>query len=142
METVNQTNYKPKAGRKVKGKTLVQLAEYQPLQKMLANLTIAGLNASARQAMEYYDGNVGDPIDIPLLPRHIAPDIQSVHEVAKYFGDQKRIIEERVQNAREKANAEAIKKVAELAQQAQQVAGAPPLAGSRGSAPPGQSPEK
>lgn len=102
MKIVNQLNYVPKQGRKVKGKTLTQLAEYQPLQKMLANLTIAGLNASARQAMDFYDSHRGpDDVDIPLLPRHISPDITDVHRVSQYFAAKKQEIEDRVRSARE-----------------------------------------
>lgn len=102
MNTVNQTNYIPKNGRNTKGPSLTQLAEYQPLGKMLNNLTIAGLNASARQALEYYDGNVGDAIDIPILPRHISPDPVSVYEAAQYFQQQKEKIEMRVREEHEK----------------------------------------
>lgn len=102
MEYVNQTNYEPKLGRKFRKRSKVQLAEYQPLQKMLANLTIAGLNASARQALEFYDGNVDQEIDIPILPRHITPDINEVHQVAKHFARQKQEIENRVFEARQK----------------------------------------
>lgn len=101
MKTVNQTNYQPKDGLVIKGKSLTQLAEYQPLQKMLANLTIAGLNSSAKQALEFFDGNVNEEIDIPLLPRHIAPDIVSVHEAAMFFQQQKQKIEDRVREERE-----------------------------------------
>lgn len=99
---VNLNTYVPKKGRTVKGKSLTQLAEYQPLQKMLANLTIAGLNSSARQALEFYDSNVDGEIDIPILPRHITPDITEVHEVAKHFAAQKQKIEDRVREEREK----------------------------------------
>lgn len=100
---VNQTNYVSKSGRKVIGKSLTQLAEYQPLQKQLANLTIAGLNTSARQAMEYYDSNVSDSIEIPLLPRHISPDIVDVHRASQFFAARKQEIEERVRKARQDA---------------------------------------
>lgn len=122
METVNQTNYKPKEGRKTHGPSLTQLAEYQPLGKMLNNLTIAGLNASARQALEYYDGNIDQEIDIPLLPRHISPDPVSVYEAARYFQEQKRKIEHRVREEHEKRVQEEIaendRKIAEAKRKA------------------------
>lgn len=103
MIIVTQANYKSMRGEKMYGKTLTQLAEYQPLQKQLANLTIAGLNSMARQAMEFYDSHRDpDDVDIPLLPRHITPDIVSVHAVAEQFAQRKAEIEERVRNAREK----------------------------------------
>lgn len=97
MRIITQANYKSTRGEKPRGKSLTQLAEYVPLQKMLANLTIAGLNAANRQALEYYDSNRGpDDVDIPLLPRHINPDITEVSMVASHFAEQKMIIEERV----------------------------------------------
>jgi len=117
MDTVNQSNYSPKEGIKSGGRSRTQLAEYQPLDKMLANLTIAGLNASAKQALEYYDGNDGGEIDIPLLPRHINPDINSVHAAAKYFAEQKQRIEDKVRLLREKRIQEEIRKQAESAKQ-------------------------
>jgi hypothetical protein len=103
MEIITQADYKSSRGEKMYGKTLTQLAEYQPLQKQLANLTIAGLNSMARQAMEFYDSHKGpDDVDIPLLPRHITPDIVSVHQIAEQFAERKAEIEERVRLAREK----------------------------------------
>lgn len=103
MKIITQANYKSKRGEKMYGKTLTQLAEYQPLQKQLANLTIAGLNSMARQAMEFYDSHKGpEDVDIPLLPRHITPDIVSVHRVAEHFAQKKAEIEEAVRSAREK----------------------------------------
>ena len=73
---VNQQTYRVKVGESPVGRSLTQLAEYQPLHKMLANLSLAGLNAAAVQAQEFYDSNRGpDDVDIPLLPRHLTPDI-------------------------------------------------------------------
>lgn len=102
MKIVNVMNYVSSRGEIPKGKTLTQLADYQPLQKMLANLTIAGLNSAARQAMEFYDSNRGpDDVDIPLLPRHISPDIVDVQRVALHFAARKQLIEEKVRDARD-----------------------------------------
>lgn len=127
MTTVNQTNYEPKSGRQTKGPSLTQLAEYQPLGKMLNNLTIAGLNASARQALEYYDGNVGEPIDIPLLPRHISPDPVSVYEAAQYFQEQKEKIEMRVREEHEKKVQEQIaESERQIAEAKAKAGGSPP----------------
>jgi len=126
METVNQTNYKPKPGRAVKGKSLTQLAEYQPLSKMLANLTIAGLNSSAKQALEFYDGNVEEAIDIPLLPRHISPDVTSVFEAAQFFEGQKQKIEQRVRDEHERKVQEQIAENDRKVAEAKAKAGAPP----------------
>jgi len=126
METVNQTNYQSKEGRKTRGPSLTQLAEYQPLGKMLNNLTIAGLNASARQALEYYDGNVDEPIDIPLLPRHISPDPVSVYEAAKYFQEQKVKIETRVREEHEKNVQRQILAEKERVEKLKKDGGAPP----------------
>lgn len=127
MKTVNQTNYVPKVGRKTKGRSLTQLAEYQPLGKMLNNLTIAGLNASARQALEYYDGNVGDEIEIPILPRHISPDPVSVYEAAKYFEQQKQKIEDRVRQEHDKKVKEQIaESERKVAEEKAKAGGSPP----------------
>lgn len=128
MNTVNQTNYVPKTGRKTKGPSLTQLAEYQPLGKMLNNLTIAGLNASARQALEYYDGNIDQEIDIPLLPRHISPDPVSVYEAAQFFQGQKNKIEERVRQEHEKRVQEQIAENDRKVAQAKAKAGGSPPA--------------
>jgi len=116
MKTVNVMQYVSKRGEIQKGKTLTQLAEYVPLGKMLANLTIAGLNASARQAMEFYDTfrSEGD-VEIPLLPRHISPDIVDVLNASKFFAQQKQLIEDRVKAAMSKRVEEL-----RLAQQAKQ----------------------
>lgn len=126
VKIVSQLTYKSTRGEKLVGKSLTQLAEYQPLQKMLANLSIAGLNASARQAMEFYDSHRGpDDVDIPLLPRHITPDIVSVHEAAQHFAERKALIEERVRAAQaahvEKLRSEASKLAGEGASQAPSV---------------------
>lgn len=133
MITVNQTNYKPKEGIKYPKRTKTQLTDYQPLEKMLANLTIAGLNASAKQSLEYYDTIVGEKVDIPLLPRHIAPDINEVHMVSRQLQVQKQLIEDRVREAREQ---EVQKAIAAAAEQKRPVVGAPPLAGVSGQSPP------
>lgn len=114
MEFVDQATYKSTRGEKPVGRSLTQLAEYQPLQKMLANLTIAGLNSMAKQAMEFYDSHRGpDDVDIPLLPRHITPDIVSVHRLAEEFGKRKQEIEDRVRAAMEQ-NVQAEVKAAQL----------------------------
>lgn len=138
MKFVNIVTYKRGEPRKFVGKTLTELAEYQPLQKMLANLTIAGLNVSARQAMEFYDSNVPDKIDIPVLPRHISPDIVDVHQAALHFRAAKLEIEARVRAAHEKAEAEKL-----LAAQQQKLgtsrASGPEQGG--GQSPPGGTPE-
>lgn len=103
MKITTQANYKSKRGERMMGKTTTQLAEYQPLQKQLANLTIAGLNSMAKTALEFYDSHRGpDDVDIPLLPRHIAPDITSVQILAEQFGQRKQEIEERVRANHEK----------------------------------------
>lgn len=134
MYTVNQTNYPGARGRAIKGASATQLAEYQPLQKMLANLTIAGLNASARQALEFYDSNVPEEIDFPLLPRHVSPEITEVHQVSLQFAQRKLEIENRVRAARERHVAREkelqAQRIAELKQ------------GSTGSSTPGAPPAK
>lgn len=139
MKIVTVMDYESTRGEKPKGRTLTQLAEYQPMQKMLANLTIAGLNSAAKQAMEFYDSHrSADDVDIPLLPRHISPDIVDVQKVAAIFAERKALIEEKVREARER-------QVKEL-RAAQQAASKPPSGapGSGGgvSAPVGGEPPK
>lgn len=123
MKFVNQVTYKPKKGRAIVGKSLTQLAEYQPLHKMLANLTIAGLNSAAKQALEFYDSNDPNAVEIPLLPRHITPDITEVHQVAQVFAQRKAEIESRVRAARAAENDRQIK----LREQQRQAAQQPPV---------------
>lgn len=119
MKFVNVVTYKPKKGEVQKDRTqITQLAEYKPFQHMLADLTISGLNTSAKQAMAFYDSNKGpDDVQIPLLPRHVSADITEVQRVAQYYAGQKQKIEDKVRELREK-RIEELKEKARLAQQA------------------------
>lgn len=139
MRFVNVVTYSPKRGEVVKGKPLTQLSEYQPLSQQLANLSIAGLNAMAKQALAFYDSDKGpDDVDIPLLPRHISPDITEVQRVAEYFGHQKQLIEEKVRQKRE----ERIEKLRAAQQAASNPPSGAPGSGGGVSAPVGGEPPK
>lgn len=107
MKNITVGNYKAHKGNpKSKLPTRRELTGYVPMERRIADLKAAGIRTAAVRDQRYYD-EIADGVDIedlviPPMPRHIPADLAEVSDLARYYNERQKIIEQKVREINEK----------------------------------------
>jgi len=107
MMNITTAEYTPRKGNAPSKKpNRRELTGYVPMERRIADLKAAGIRTAAVRDQRYYDemkeGFDIDSVDIPPMPRHIPADLAEVSDLARFYKERQRIIEQKVRELNEK----------------------------------------
>ena len=83
-----------------------ELTGYVPMERRIADLKAAGIRTAAVRDQRYFDEIAAEvdwnDLEIPPMPRHIPADLAEVSDLARYYSERQKIIEEKVREINEK----------------------------------------
>jgi len=107
MKNITLGNYKAHKGNvKSKLPTRRELTGYVPMERRVADLKAAGIRTAAVRDQRYFDEIAAEvdwkDIEIPPMPRHIPADLAEVSDLARYYNERQKIIEQKVREINER----------------------------------------
>lgn len=107
MKNITLGNYKAHKGNaKSKLPTRRELTGYVPMERRIADLKAAGIRTAMVRDQRYFDEIAAEvdwnDLEIPPMPRHIPADLAEVSDLARYYSERQKIIEQKVREINEK----------------------------------------
>lgn len=92
-----------KGNPKSKLPTKRELVGYVPMEKRVTALMAAGIRTASERDEQFFDTINSEGIPpMPPLPRHMPADLAEVSDLAREYQERRRIIEARLEEARQK----------------------------------------